>query len=203
MAVTGEVLEHRQDSGVAQPLGVRPRVLGDLGGIGTERAVADHLVVGFLGHVDDRREVDGDAQLLHRLPALERDVVDLLRGVGVGQHPRRRLAADELRQPLHPAALLVDADRERQRADLCDVGDGAVGQHRQVRPAADEDPADVVVGHDRAGIVASVTPTISNCASLSLVDMAASNAGPSPHAGGAGDSGACGDDIGVALALPV
>ena len=39
---------------------------------------------------------------------------------------------------------------------------------------------------------APVTPTISSCASLSRVDMAASSAGPSPQAGGGTFSGAFG-----------
>ena len=72
-----EVLEHRQHARVAQPLGVRARELDDLRRIGTERAIADHLVVGFRRHVDDRCEVDGDAQVPHGLAALERDAADL------------------------------------------------------------------------------------------------------------------------------
>ena len=100
--MAGEVLEHRQQAGVAQPLGVGARVLDDLRRIGAERAVADHLVVGFRRDVDDGCEVDRDAEAAHGLAALERDVVDLVGCLGLRQHPRRRLAADQRRTAATP-----------------------------------------------------------------------------------------------------
>ena len=62
--------------------------------------------------------------------------------------------SDQRSQPRHPAALFVDADRQRQRCRAAgDLGQRAVGQHRQVGPAADEDAADVVVGDHGTGVV--------------------------------------------------
>ncbi|CNH23248.1 Uncharacterised protein [Mycobacterium tuberculosis] len=83
--MAGEVLEHRQQPGVAQPLRERPGVGGDRLRIRAERPVADHRVVGLVGDVDDRGEVDGDAQLFHLLTTLQGQVVDLLDGLGLGQ----------------------------------------------------------------------------------------------------------------------
>ncbi len=157
--MAGEVLEHRQQARVAQPAGVGARVVGDGRRVGAEGAIADHGVVRRVGDVGDRREVDGDAELSHRLPAREGDVVDLVGRVAGRQYPRRRLAADQPGQPGHSAALLVDAHGERQRARRRgDVGQRPVGEHREVRPAADEDAAGVVAVDDRPGVCGAGDP---------------------------------------------
>jgi hypothetical protein len=88
VAVPREVLEHRQHTRVTQPLRIRAREVGHLGRIGSKRAIADHLVVGFRRDVGDRREVDRDAKVPHRLAALQRDVVHLGRRLRLRQHPR-------------------------------------------------------------------------------------------------------------------
>ena len=158
MAVTGEMLEHRQQPGVAQASGVGAGVLGHLGRIRAERPVADHGVVGGVGDIDIGREIDGDAEATHPVAAVQRHAVDLVGGVHQGQRLRRRRRSDQLGQPRHPATLFIDADRHRQCRAGTQVLDHAVRQHRQVGPAADEDAADVVVGHHSLGVVAAAYP---------------------------------------------
>ena len=66
--------------------------------------------------------------------------------------------ADQVGQARHPAALLVDTDRKRQRVRRGgDVGQ-RVAHHRQVGPAADHDAADVLVVDDGAGVVDAGDP---------------------------------------------
>ena len=86
-------------------------------------------------------------------PRLRAMAVHLVRRGSGGKCSRGRLRADDARQALYPAALFVDADRQGQRAGRRgDLAQGPVLQHRQVGPAADHDAADVLVGHDGAGV---------------------------------------------------
>ena len=62
-------------------------------GIVAEGPVADHRVVGGVGDVDDRCEIDSDAKVFHRAAALQRDVMHLLDGLRLGEHPRSGLVA--------------------------------------------------------------------------------------------------------------
>ena len=150
----GEVLEHRQHPGVAQAASVRTRVVGDRGGVRTERPVTDDTrAVRGVGDIDDGREVDGDAQAAHLPAPVECDAIHLFGGTGLGQHPGCGLGADETGEPRDPATLLVDADRQRQGTGCSgDVGQRAVGQHRQVGPAADHDAAHVLGVDDRTSV---------------------------------------------------
>ena len=145
VAVAGEVLEHRRDSGFEQPPRVGARVLGDLLRVGAEGAVADHGVVVLVGDVDDGREVDGDAQVLHRLAALEGDVVDVLQASPSGRARAptactpMRLFSRETRPP-SSSVLTASGSGPADGGDLLE----RIAQHRQVGPAADHDAADVV-----------------------------------------------------------
>ena len=98
VAVAREVFEHRQHTGVAQPLGVGAGELDDLRRVRTERAITDHLVIGFFCDVDDRCEVDRDTEPADGLTALERDAANLVRCHRLREHPRGRLAADQVGQ---------------------------------------------------------------------------------------------------------
>src|SRR5277367_6078089 len=68
MTVSGEVLEHRQHTGVTKSLRVRAGVVRHHCGVRAERPVTDNRVVGCVGNVDDRREIDCDAVAAHLWP---------------------------------------------------------------------------------------------------------------------------------------
>ena len=64
------------------------------------------------------------------MAALQRQAVDLIGSLRLGQHPGGRRGSDQFGQPRDPAALFVDADRQRQRGADAQVFD-------QVGPSID------------------------------------------------------------------
>ena len=150
--VAGEVLEHRQQPGVPQPLRVGPGVVGDLRRIGAERTVADHGVVGRVGDVDDGREVDGNAQFVHLAAAVGGQVM-YLAGSSSGPAPwptAPSRSASQSRRPGRP----LRRRRPPAAARRWRSGPGRSGpEDGQVGPAADEDAADVVSRDDGFGVV--------------------------------------------------
>ena len=110
-----DVLDHRHHAAGEQPLRLRPRHLGDAAGLGGKRAVADHLVRPWRGHVRHRRAIDVDPErheVVGDQPRTEPRVV--WRGVRLS-----RRIAPPLRwsQPLHPTAFLIDQDGSVGPAD--------------------------------------------------------------------------------------
>ena len=150
MAVAGEVLEHRQHARVAQARHRRRRTPSPPGVI-AERPVADHIVVGLVGDVDDRREVDRDAQSAHRLAACKRDAYT---SSGVSRRASTRgdgctPISDDSRDTRPPSSSTPTASGSVRGGRW---SAHRLTEHRQVGPAADEDAADVIVGHHRAGV---------------------------------------------------
>ena len=147
-----KMLEDRQQAGVAESAGEGTGVGGHGGRVVGERPITDHGVGALVRNIDDGREVDGDAQTAHLTAPAQRQLVDLVGGLGLRQCACRGRRPDQRRQAGDPAALLIDADRQGQCSNVGDIGEGAIGEHRQVGPAADHDAADAVVTDHGAGV---------------------------------------------------
>jgi hypothetical protein len=157
-AVTGEVLERRQQTGRAHPGQVRAGVRGDARGIGAEAAAGadDDPVGGVVADVDHRRQVPGDASLAQpsadpqRLQLGEREVA------GVAEILMRECGrvAGRRAQAHDAPALGVDADEERptrarpgprghparEPRDLLGAEDVAAEQQRAAHPRRTQQP---------------------------------------------------------------
>ena len=151
--VPGKVLEHRQQAGIAQPARVGPGVGRHHVGIVAERPVPDHGVVGLVADIGDRREIDGDAELAS----------SPRRAAWPARTPRpaTRLPPATRADGAEPISAASRSTRPPSSSTLTANGNGPqvsdrsqrpVGKHRQVGPAADEDPADVVPRHHVARI---------------------------------------------------
>ncbi|CQA08791.1 Uncharacterised protein [Mycobacteroides abscessus] len=151
--MSGEMLDHgTHPAGLVSAHGGLG-VFGDLLGVAAKRTVTDGTVGITVGHIGVRSEVDGDPEVLHLLGTLLAQRLHLLGCLGSGQFTGRRHRADEILQARHPAALLVDTHGSRNGAGGDDVMQRTVRQHLLLGPAADEDAADVMVAHQRTGVV--------------------------------------------------
>ena len=159
-ALAGEVLDRRPHPAVGHPFGEGEGVLGGDGGVGGERAVADDLVVGPVGEVGHRRQVEVDAEA-------GQDDGHLV-GVGphvgrrplVGHAPGRRARPEDVAQARHPSRLLVDGDDDGPPGLGPDALDQAheLGLRHDVA-RVEEDPAHADVEdrlHDGVGRVGDV-----------------------------------------------
>jgi hypothetical protein len=151
-AVSGEVLERREDAGGAHALQVHPGVRRHHERISGEAPVSphDHRVGGVVADVDDRGQVPVDAGAREHepdAPGLETRERDVVAGaqVAVGQC---RVPADSRRQAHDPAALGVDGDQQGAAGALAGAAlevsreGGELIRARDVRPLEEHDAAD-------------------------------------------------------------
>ena len=127
-AVTGKMLAHGAHAGVGEALDDRAGERADGVGVEMQRAVADHAASAVV-EVEHRREAEVDA-VRAELGAddVRRGARRLLRQVPVAvpepaELAHRRDAAEAVAEALHPAAFMVDADRQCRLSQLFDFFD--------------------------------------------------------------------------------
>ena len=152
VAVPGEVLARRGEAGALERLDQRPPQRGDVLDALREGAVADGRVLRVGQDVEDRREIERDAdreQLRGHRPGEARGERRVL---GPAERDHRRPARERLLQPLDAAALLVDAEPERRLLAQRLAGERELGHLRRRLDVAREDdqPAEVELARDLA-----------------------------------------------------
>ena len=133
VAVPGEVLSDRAHAHSPHAAGERPGELRYRGRLGVERPVADHARRAEID-VQHRREAEVHAvrRKLRRKhdPDRARQVLGERRVVVVdpAERAHRRQPGEAVREPLHPAPLVIDSDEKRRRPDAVD----SAGQRLQL-----------------------------------------------------------------------
>lgn len=115
VAVTRKVLATGKDSPVMQPVGKRQRMLDDDFWRVAKCAITDHGIVGVGVHVENRREVQVDADGTQLSPEDHPGVACELCVSGRCEDPHRRQRKHRPAETRNAPAFLIDADQYWKR----------------------------------------------------------------------------------------